>query len=92
MFLRYGLEELDNHIIHPDWRLSLDHAPLTITIPIVEEHVHNKKCSIIKGSMEEKFFIKDLIKNIKTIDTSNLTNIDSFENVINLFTKAIEKT
>ena len=42
--------------------------------------------------MEENFFIKDLIKNIKTIDTSNLTNINSLENIINSFAKAIEKT
>ena len=74
MFLRYGSEELDNHIIHPDWWLSLNHAPLTVTIPIVEKHIHNKKHSIVKGSVEEKFFIKDLIKDIKTIDMSNLTD------------------
>jgi len=41
--------------------------------------------------MEEKSFIKDLIKDIKTIDTSNLTDINSLENVIDLFTKAIKK-
>ena len=92
MFLRYGLKKLDNYIIHPDWQLSLDHAPLTITIQIVKEHIHNKKYSIIKGSVKEKSFIKDLIKNIKTIDISNLTNIDSLKNVVNSFTKAIEKT
>jgi len=70
----------------------LNHAPLTVTIPIVEKHIHNKKRSIVKGSIEEKFFIKDLIKDIKTIDMSNLTDIDSLENVVNSFVKAIEKT
>ena len=92
MFLRYSLEELDNHIIHSNWWLCSDHAPLTVTIPIVEEYVHNKKYSIIKGSVEEKSFIKDLIKNIRTINTSNLTNIDSLENIVNSFTKAIKET
>ena len=92
MFLRYGSEKLDNHIIHSDWWLSSNHTPLTVTIPIVEEHIHNKKHSLIKDSVEEKSFIKDLIKDIKTINTSNLTNIDSLKNVINLFAKAIEKT
>jgi len=91
MFLRYGSEELNNHIIYPDWQLSSDHTPLTVTIQIVEEHIHNKKCSIIKGSVEEKFFIKNLIKNIKTINTSNLTDIDSLKNIVNSFAKAIEK-
>ena len=85
MFLRYGSEELDNHIIHSDWQLSSDYAPLTITIQIIEEHVHNKKYLIIKGSMKEKSFIKDLIKDIKTI------NIDSLENIVNSFIKAIKK-
>jgi len=92
MFLKYGLEELDNYIIHPDWWLSLDHAPLTVTIPIVEQHIYNRKYSIVKGSVKEKSFIKDLIKNIKTINTSNLTDINSLENVIDSFAKAIKKT
>ena len=69
----------------------MNHAPLTVTIPIVEKYIHNKKHSIVKGSIEEKFFIKDLIKDIKTIDMSNLTDIDSLENVVNSFVKAIEK-
>jgi len=90
MFLRYGSEKLDNHIIYPDWQLSLNHTPLIVTIQIVEEHIYNKKCSIIKGSMKEKSFIKDLIKDIKTINTSNLTDIDSLKNVVNSFAKAID--
>ena len=92
MFLRYGLEELDNYIIHPDWWLSSDYASLTVTIPIVEQHIYNRKYSIVKESVEEKSFIKDLIKDIKTINTSNLTDINSLENVIDSFAKAIKKT
>ena len=92
MFLRYGSEELDNYIIHPNWWLSSDHAPLTVTKPIIEEYVYNKKYSIIKGSVEEKSFIKDLIKDIRTINISNLTDIDSLENIVNSFTKAIKET
>lgn len=91
MFLRYDLEELNNHTIHSEWQLSSDNAPLTITILIVEEHVPNKKYSIIKGSKEEKSFISDLIKAIKIIDTSNLSDIESLENVVFLFINAIEK-
>ena len=36
-------------------------------------------------------FIKDIIKDITTIDTSNLIDIKSLENAINLFTLAIER-
>ena len=92
IFLRYELEELDNHSIHSNWWLSLNYAPLTITILIVEEYVHNKKHLIVKGSEEEKSFINDLIKAIKFIDTNNLTNVESLENVINLLASAIERT
>ena len=41
--------------------------------------------------MEEKLFIKDTIKDISTINTSNLSDIKSLENVIDSFTIAIKK-
>ena len=91
IFLRYGLEKLDNHSIHLEWRLSLDHTPLTISIPIKEQHIHNRKCSIAKGSVEEKVFIKDIIKDFTTIDISNLTDIESLKITVNSFTLAINK-
>ena len=50
MFLRYGSSELDRHLIHPDSRLSSDHAPLTITIPIANEIVSTSKLSIPQNS------------------------------------------
>jgi len=92
MFLRYSFKELDNHTIHPEWRLALDHAPLTITISIEKQHILNRKHSIIKGSIEEKAFIKNVIKDIIIIDTSFLTNIESLEKAINSFDKAIKST
>jgi len=92
MFLRYESEELDNHTIHPNWQLSSNHALLTVTIPIVEEHVHNKKHSIVRGCEEEKSFINNLIKAIKLVDTNNLTDVESLENSIKSFANAIENT
>ena len=92
MFLRYGSGKLNHHSIHPDWHLSSNHAPLTITIPIVEEHVQNKKQLIIKGSEKKKSFINNLIKEIKAIDINNLTDVKSLEKVINLLTNTIEET
>jgi len=82
MFLQFRSDELDNHSIYPDWRLTSDHAPLMIMIPIVEEHIQIRKQMIVKGSEEESVFIKKLIKTFKDIDTSNLSNIERLENVI----------
>ena len=87
IFLRYGSEELDNYTIYSEWRLLLD----TISILIKEQHIHNGKCSIIKGSVEEKAFIKNMIKDITTINTSNLTDIKSLKNAISSFILAIKR-
>jgi len=92
MFLRYRSGELDHNFIYPDWHLSSDHVPLTVTIPIIKEHVQNKKQLIIKDSEKEKSFINDLIKEIKAIDTNNLTNVKLLEKVINLLANTIEET
>ena len=43
MFFKQDFLELDNHMIHLDWRLTLDYAPLTVNITIIEEHVQTKK-------------------------------------------------
>ena len=47
IFLYSSSSELDNHSIHPDWRLLSDHALLIIVIPIAKEHIVSNKCSII---------------------------------------------
>jgi len=69
----------------------LDHAPLTVTIPIEEQLSNNQKCSITKDSEKEISFIKNLIKNISSINISNLSDIKSLENIIDLLTYIIER-
>ena len=69
----------------------MDHAPLTVTIPIEEQLSNNQKCSITKDSEKEMSFIKNLIKNISFMNTSNLSDIKSLENVIDLLTYIIER-
>ena len=91
MFFRYGSEELDKHTIHPEWRLLLDHTSLTIFIPFENLHIYNRIQTIAKNSTEEKVFIKDLINNILSIDTSILTNVKLLENAVDFFAIAIER-
>ena len=69
----------------------LDHALLTVTIPIEEQYADVHRCSISKDSKKEKSFIKDLIKDISSIDISNLSDTKSLENVVDLFAYIIER-
>jgi len=59
-------------MIYLEWHLISDHAPLTISISIVEEFVNSSKQSIIKNSKKEAAFIKDITNSLKELDTSNL--------------------
>jgi len=79
MFLRCGSVELDNHSILPDSRLSSDHAPLSIDIPIFDEIIHSSKLIITPGSKQEMDFIKDVVSNLKSLDTSNIEDIASLD-------------
>jgi len=92
MFLHSGSSESDNHLIHSDWHLTLDHAPLTTTIPIVEENINSTKHSIIKDSNEEASFIKDVITSIRNINMSNLSDVSSLDRAVNEFTNVVEGT
>ena len=85
MFLCSRSTELNNHLIHPDWHLSSNHALLTITIPIAEEFIASSKLSILKGSEEEVAFVKKASVIIRNLDTSNLTENVKLENLVNLF-------
>ena len=83
MFLRHGSIELDNHSILPDCRLSSDHAPLIIDIPIVDEFIPTSKFAILPNSKRETNFIKDVILNFSKLDTSHIENINNLESTVN---------
>jgi len=91
MFLRCGSAELDRHFILSDYRLSSDHAPLTIDIPIGDEIVQLTKLSVIPGSDQEKDFIKDVISNLQVLDTSNIDSIENLNLVVNRLGSTIEQ-
>jgi len=90
MSLHSRSSKLNNHSIHLNWHLILDHAPLTITIIIVEESVNSTKCSIIKDSKKEAAFIKDITISIRNLNISNLSNITSLDNVVNKFANKVK--
>ena len=82
MFLWHGSDELDNHSILPECRLSSDHVPLIIDIPIFEESIQTSKLAIFLNSKQETNFIKDVISNLSKLDTSNIESIDKLEQIV----------
>ena len=83
MFLWFGSSELNQHSIHPDCHLFSDHAPLIITIPIVDEFINTSKLSIPPNSEQETTFVKDIISIFKNLEITNLTDKDNLENIVN---------
>jgi len=83
MFLRSGSSELDSHHIYPESRLSLDHALLSIEIPIIEEVVQSLKFTILPKSDQEKAFIEEVILNFKTLNTNNIDDSNKLDYVVN---------
>ena len=50
LFIHLNSLKFDNHIIHLEWKLSSDHALLTIDIVIDKEQIYTKKYTIVKNS------------------------------------------
>jgi len=82
MFLRLKFLEYDNHTIHPDWRLSLDYAPLTVNISIFKEYIQTRKYTLVKNSKEKNKFINKLIEAIKGINMENIQNEEALNQII----------
>ena len=91
MFLHSGSSELNCYSIHPNWHLTSDHTPLTITIPIKEEFVQSSKFLLLKKSKEEEIFVKEVIAIFKSLDTSTLLNQESLEQIVNSLVSKIDQ-
>ena len=91
MFLWYGSSELDYHSILPKSRLSSDHAPLSVDIPIVEEIIQTLKLTLAPKSDQESNFIKDIILNFKSLDMTNIEDIGQLERVVNQLRMIIDQ-
>ena len=82
MFLRYGSPELDHHSILLESHLSLDHAPLVIDITISEEIIQTSKFTLTPKSEQETAFIQEIILNLKSLDMSNIDNINKLKQAV----------
>jgi len=91
IFLHSGLSELNNHVIHLEWQLTSDHASLTITISIMKKLVLTSKFLLPKNSKEKEAFIKEVALVFKSLDTSNLLNHISLEQVVNLLVARVNQ-
>ena len=83
IFLRYGSTELNQHFIHPDWQLTSDHTPLSITISIVNEIISTSKLSIQPNSEQESAFIEEVISAFKNLNALNISNKEGLKNTVN---------
>ena len=83
MFLCCRSYELDCHSIHPGNCLSLDHAPLSIKIPIIEKVIQSLKLMIYPKSNQETAFVEEVISSFKSLDTSVINDFDKLESIVN---------
>ena len=83
MFLRNGSSEINQHSIHPDWRLISDYAPLTIVIPIEDEIIKTSKLLIQQKSKVENAFLEEVISSFKNFNMSNITSKEVLEHMVN---------
>ena len=62
----------NKHTLNPNIHLPSNHVPLIIDVGIKKENIDITIQVIKKDSKEEETFIKDIIENIRHIDTSDL--------------------
>ena len=90
VFTRPLSMEFNCYHIHPDWRLTSNHAPITVNISIRDEYIPTKQQSLVKENNEENQFIEDLIQFTKNLNTSLIQDAEFLEEVVQLLVTNIE--
>jgi len=66
-------------------------TPLSITIPIVDEIVNTSKLLIQQNSEQKIAFVEEVILIFKNLDTSNFTDKNNLENMVNYLESLINQ-
>ena len=74
VFMNPNNSGFNKHTLNPDICLPSDYVSLIIEVGIKEENIDYTFQAIKKDSKEEEAFIRDILKGIKNIDTSELKN------------------
>ena len=82
MFLQNSSSKIDNYHISPENCLSLDHAPLSVEIPIIKEIFPSSKFMISPNSDHEKAFIDEVILNFKSLNTDDMDDVNKLDHVV----------
>ena len=82
VFLCLNSMEYNNHCIHPEWRLTSNHASITVDISILKEWFQTRKQFLPKNSEEKAHFINELIYSIKSLNTDSLLSIDTLKTIV----------
>ena len=80
----------NKHTLNPNIHLPSNHVPLIIDVGIKKENIDITIQVIKKDSKEEEAFIKDVIKNVRHIDISDLKSQEDIQRYITLLTMAFK--
>ena len=84
VFMNPNNAGFNKHILNPDIHLPSDHVPLIIDVGIKEENIDFTFQAIKKDNKEEEAFIRDIIKGVRNIDTSNLKSPEDIQRCITI--------
>jgi len=92
MFMNPNNSGFNKHTLNPDICLPSDHVPLIIEVGIKEENIDYTFQAIKKDSEEEEAFIRDIIKGIRNIDTSDLKNQADIQRCVTVLSTTFKDT
>jgi len=80
----------NKHTLNPNICLPSDHVSLIIDMSIKKENIDIMIQAIKKDSKEEEAFIKDIIENVRPIDTLDLKSQENIQRCVILLTMAFK--